>query len=376
MFGVTEVNRLEDLLSYRPAWDALWRQTRRATFFQSLDWLEVYWRHFACDQTMRVLMVSAGREPIGILPLVVRKDQTGLGPIRVLTYPLSDWGTFYGPVGPHPTATLLAGMQHVRRTPRDWDLLDLRWVDEAGADHGRTPQAMTLAGLAPQRGTWARASLIELDGGWEAYWKGRTKKWRHNVNRCQRRLEELGRVTYLRYRPLGAAHGDVDPRWDLYDACVLLAERSWQGASTDGNTLSHPEVRRYLRDTHAAAARTGCLDLNLLMLDDRPAAFAYNYCCQGAVSGLRIGYEPELSGFGPGGVVQRMILEDGVRRGDVLYDLGPGSLEYKQNWQTAVVTSYRYAYYPWSAPRMQLLRLRRWVRRCLQPDYLAYAGSA
>jgi len=189
-------------------------------------------------------------------------------------------------------------------------------------------------------------------------------------------MEKLGRLTYVRYRPLDASSGEGDPRWDLYDACVHLAERSWQNSSADGNTLSHPEVRDFLRDAHEAAAKTGCLDLNLLLLDDRPAAFVYGYWCQGRITALRMGYEPELAAVGPGTVLQRLILQDSFQRGDVLYDLGPGAFHYKRHWQTKVATAYYYTYYPLSVPRVQLIRLKRWLRKWFRPDYAAYSGSA
>ena len=89
-----------------------------------------------------MLVVRADEQPLGILPLVVRSESTRVGRVRTLTYPLHDWATFYGPIGPNPTATLLAGLHHVHQTRRDWDLLDLRWVDLDGCDRGRTERAM------------------------------------------------------------------------------------------------------------------------------------------------------------------------------------------------------------------------------------------
>jgi CelD/BcsL family acetyltransferase involved in cellulose biosynthesis len=362
MPSVHEVNDISDLADYRLLWSSLLPQTKQATFFQSLDWLEGYWRHYGDRERLRTLIVSGGGRPIGILPLVVRTERTRVGPVRVLTYPLHDWGTFYGPVGPNPTATLMLGLRHVRHTPRDWDLLDLRWVDAVGCDRGRTRHAMRLAGFRPHRQAWAEAAVVELSGTWDEYWKSRGKKWRHNVGRLRRRLAKQGELSHLRYRPDGDAYGDGAPRWDLYDACVRISRSSWQGSSTSGTTLCHPSVAPYLRETHAAAARSGSLDLNLLLIDGDPVAFAYNYCYRGTVYGLRKGYDPRLAGCGPGTVLQAMILEDSFRRGDRLYDLGVGSLESKRHWQTAPVTSYRYTHFPATAPRAQLLRMKRWFQ--------------
>jgi len=129
MAKITEIRSLDQLDSLRLVWRSLLQQTPNATFFQSLDWLEVFWRHHGADQQLRVLVVSSGSEVIGILPLTVVTESTGVGSVRFLTYPLQDWGSFFGPIGPNPTATLMAAMRYLNTAPRDWDVLDLRWVD-------------------------------------------------------------------------------------------------------------------------------------------------------------------------------------------------------------------------------------------------------
>lgn len=374
---VEEVNDIQELASYRLFWNLLLPQTRQATFFQSLDWLEIFWKHYGSGHRLRALVVCSNGRPVGILPLMVRRESTRLGRVRVLTYPLNDWGTFYGPIGPNPTATLTAGLRHIRQTPRDWDLLELRWIDRDGCDHGRTEGAMCRAGFHPRRQAWARAPVVDMRGTWEDYWSSRTRKWRLNVRNSRRRLVSRGKVTFLRYRPEGAACGQGDPRWDLYDRCLRIAERSWQGSSTNGTTLCHAGVRDYIRNTHVAAARAGALDLALLLLDGQPIAFAYHYHYRGRVYGLRKGFDAAFSALRPGTVLQQMVLEDSFRRGDRFYDMGVGSLEVKRHWQTSVSTSYRYTHFPITVARAQLLRMNRWIQEKIHGQrYVACAQTA
>src|SRR4051812_47442604 len=114
MYTVREINdpiRLGDLSE---AWQALLPQTAGASFFHTLDWLETYWAHFGNKQRLRVMVVeddnrAAVNRTIGIVPLVVRARR-GLATVRVLTYPLDDWGSFYGPIGPDPAAALHAAL--------------------------------------------------------------------------------------------------------------------------------------------------------------------------------------------------------------------------------------------------------------------------
>lgn len=364
MIRITEINDLAALDGYRLLWRSLLGQTRGASFFQSLDWLEVYWQHFARNQQLRVLVVRADDEPLGIIPLVVRTELTRLGRLRVLTYPLDDWGVFYGAIGPQPAAALTAACKYLRARPQDWDVLSLRWVHRDAHDGGRSEHAMRFAGFTPYEEIGERAATIALAGTWQQYWASRSSHWRNNVGRCERKLAEQGGATYCRYRPQGAAFGDADPRWDLFDTCIEISGRSWQGSATDGTTLSHATVRDYLRDAHASAAHAGGLDLNLLYVGDRPAAFAYNYCYRGHLFGLRMGYDPAVCSSGAGTVLMRRMIADSFERGDHTFDLGPGSLSAKRPWQTSLETSYRYSHFA-AAPRAQAMRLGRYMKKRL-----------
>jgi len=363
MTRVVEINDPSELENYRLLWQSLLPATPGVSFFHTLDWLEVYLRHYGRSQRLRVLVVYAGDHAIGVLPLVVRTEHNRLGDSRVLTYPLHDWGTFFGPIGPQPTATLLAGLGHIRRTERDWDLLDLRWVDRYGCDAGRTSRALEVTGFSPQALPLAQSARIDLSGTWQTYWDSRTSHWRTNVRACEKKLAALGSVTYMRYRPEGAASGEGDPRWDLYEACEEIARSSWQGTSKTGTTLTHPEIRAFMRDSHEVAARSGALDLNLLLLDGKPIAFNYAHQYHGYVFGLRMGRVPEITG-GAGTVLQRRMIEDCFARNDHTYDLGAEYLSCKRFWPTHIVTSYRYTYYP-PHVRAQALRVRRGIEAWL-----------
>jgi hypothetical protein len=289
-YRVVEVNDIHELANYRLAWEALLAQSPYSNYFQTLDWLMVFWQHFGEGCRLRVLVVQARGKTIGFLPLVERTEASKVGPIRVLNYPLHDWGSFYGPIGPNPTATLLAGLGHISRTPRDWDVLELRWIDEDLADRGRTFRALEAKGFTSYRGQWSESAIIDLtaDGGWDAYWASRTSKWRTNVRRNERRLTEMGTVKHIRYRPLGSAYGEDDPRWDLYSQCEDIALRSWQGDSTSGTTITHQSIRAFLRDAHESAVRAGGVDVNLLYVTEVPVAFNYGYHYQGQLFGLRM----------------------------------------------------------------------------------------
>ncbi len=359
---VVEINDIDELEHYWLIWNALLAETPGASFFHSLDWLTTYWRHFGHRQKLRVLVVYSRGIPVGIVPLTVIRERTRVGRIRTLTYPLHDWGSFYGPIGPNPTATLTAAMQYLREIHRDWDLLDLRWIDRERHDVGRTRNAMRHAGWQGCESIWKETAVIDMTQSWEDYFASRTSKFRNNVRRAGKRVCEAGKVSFERHRPLSAADGDGDPRWDLYEQCIEVARQSWQGSSTNGTTLSHDSVSKFFHEAHALAAKAGAVDLCLLRLNGQPVAFAYNYHCDGRVFGLRAGYDARSAPPGMGTVLFQHVFQDSFERGDHLFDMASGSEKAKRSWMTHIERSYRYTHYN-ATPRVQMLRLKHWLRR-------------
>jgi CelD/BcsL family acetyltransferase involved in cellulose biosynthesis len=358
---VLEINDIRELEPYRAVWHNRLRCTEGVSFFQTLEWLEIYWKHYGHGKKLRVLLVMEENQVQGIMPLVVQKDKTWVGPIRFLTYPLSAWGSFYGPIGRDTQRILEAGLNHIRRTPKDWDVIELRYVDAEGVDGGATERAMKALGLKVYRTTQGVAPLIDMQGSWDDYVAARSRNWRKSFRYWERKLKQQGEVQFVRYRPRGEAHADSDPRWDLYDTCVAISEKSWQSASPDGTTLCHAEIRDFLREVHAVAARLGAVDMELLLLNGTPLAFGYNYIWDRRLIGLRVGYDPGISRTsGAGSLLKAYIVQDGCERGDLVYDMGPGSLAIKRHLRTRATTIYRYSHFNSLSPRIQLMRLKRW----------------
>lgn len=361
MTDVVEVNDLTTLRAYHLAWTALHGETPGASFFQTFEWFETYWQHYGAGKRMRVLVVRSENRPIGIVPLVEQTELTTVGPVRVLTYPLDSWGSWYGPIGACPAAVLALAMRHLVDGPKTWEVLRPRWIARETADRGRTETAMRVAGMRPWIEQEATTSVIELGGfaDWDDYLASRSSKVRHEIRRQRRRLEQTYQVDYTRYRTESVGSGGGDPRWDLYEQCVAVAERSWQSSSKSGNTITHSGVADFMQDIHESAARIGMVDMSLLYLDEQPVAYLYNLCCHGEVTGLRMGYDRELP-VGAGSVLLGYMIEDSLSRGDVRIDLGAGGEPYKKRLATTTASSSRLTYVAPRAIRPRALQAARW----------------
>ncbi len=360
MVEVVEINDVEELCSYRMLWNSLFAATPRASFFLTLDWLEACWRHFGQNQKLRVLIPYAAGQPLGILPLCVRREKHRLSTVRVLTYPLDDWGTWYGPIGPNPAATMMAAMQHIRRSPRDWDMIELRWVAADASEGGKSARAFRAAGMLTEKRRYQWTSIIDFPNDWNEFLANKSHSIRRQFRRTIRDLLDSGRGAFIRHRPASAAKGDGDPGWDYYDMCEAVARVSWQAEATHGNTLTHDRVRGFFRDAHAAAARLGMSDISLLVVDGRPTAFLYGYHCRGHMSALRTGFDPAASGLGSALMLHS--IEDSFLHGDRSIDLGPGEREHKRRVRTRTESTFRLTYTPIDSWRSQAVRFTRWAK--------------
>lgn len=366
MERIFEIRDVDELAEYSSAWRQLLAVTPHASFFQSTEWLAARWKHATADETLFVVATEENGHLTGFVPFCIKRETTSCGTMRVLRFPIDGWGSFYGPISATPEETLTAALHQAWRSTLKFDLVDLTTIPVAEASSAvateATPTIVNLVGQDCEEAT--RVAMLDLAGDWSSYWETRRaqKNRRRNVERCERRLNELGTIRYERYRPGGSVKADVDPRWNLYDACESIARTSWQDGLVDGNTMHHDHVRPFLRDAHTAAICAGAVDLNLLLLDERPIAFAYGYHFQGYVDLMRIGFLPEFAKLAPGNALWTRLIQDSFRRGDRILDFGPTCLDYKRFWTTRLEPNYAVRQYA-STPKAQALRLARWLKQ-------------
>ncbi|RCS54561.1 GNAT family N-acetyltransferase [Bremerella cremea] len=360
MAKVIEINDIHALGAYRYSWNQLFAQTSHATFFQTLNWLETYWQFYGDNKKLRVLIAQVGGQVIGILPLVEQTESTHAGSVRVLTYPLAAWGPFFGPIGGQPTATLYTCLQYLAGTSRTWDMLDFRWV-ETEIDRGRTFSAMRCQAFTPVILPGKPSYAIELPTDFENYLASRTPKFRAAIRRAVRKAEQDG-VVAERYRPVSDRQSPIPPNETLYEECVQLAKRTWQGSSSTGTTISHEQTAAYFHECFIQAARLRMIDLMTLRYQDRLVAFSYNFHHQGRVLGIRMGYEPDCKHHSPGVALMGMQIRDSIERGDQLFDLGSDYPEIKAPWINRTLESQRICHYSGFSVLANVLRWGHWLK--------------
>jgi CelD/BcsL family acetyltransferase involved in cellulose biosynthesis len=345
MFSVAEINTPEKLASFSLIWQTLWDRTRHRSFFQTRDWLNCYWRRFGAERKLRVLMVLSATKPIGIVPLVIKRAETSLGSLRVLTYPLDGWGPFFGPIGSDPTATMYGALKHLAETPRDWDLLDLRGIDEDRVDKGRTANAFHLADLPMTPRVWERNLEVPVCD-WTT---GDQFLIRRRMKEAEKELRQRGGWEFVRSRVTAADPMEaLQSRWLLEEALPLLASDVTSAA--------------WLTDMQTASLCSGTSDICALRVDGKITAAALASVASETLVLIAAGMDGDAGDADKTMLFGQMML-DGLDRGDSSYVFGPRTAAWAADWMPIHRPSYRFTYFAGYKPRAQLLRLNELRKR-------------
>ena len=309
----------------RAEWDELADRVGAPPFLRA-GWLEAWERAFGGGE----LRAFAARREGRLAGLLAVRAHRG-----AVTSP-TDWQTpMFGPVAEdREAAAELAGalVAAARRRADLWFLSpDAPGLDECVAAAGE-------AGFRRIVRTIARAPYVPVDGSFEEYMTGLDRKFRKEIGRLWRRLEERGetRVTYED----GSERLD-----DLLSEGFQLEGSGWK---TEAGTaiLSAPAVERFYREVARWAADRGWLRLAFLRLDGR--ALAFDMCLEhgGAFYVLKGGFDVEERKAGPG----TLLTHDGIRRA---FDAGLDSYEllgqaddYKRSWTGLTRERVRFQAFP------------------------------
>ncbi len=274
-----------------------------------------------------MLAVRRGGRVAGVLPVQARRG--------VLASP-TDWQTpLFGPVVEDREAAAELARVLLERARRRADLWFLSpeapGVEECAA-------AAADAGFARIVRTIARAPFVPVEGSFEEYMGSLDRKFRKDIGRRWRRLEDRGdvQVTYE------DGESGLD---ELLSEGFRLEGSGWKERAGTA-ILSAPEVERFYREVARWAAESGWLRLAFLRLDGR--ALAFDMCLEhrGVFYVLKGGFDVEERKLGPGTLLTHHGIERAFQLGLTSYELLGQADDYKRSWTSSTRERVRFQAFP------------------------------
>ena len=145
---------------------------------------------------------------------------------------------------------------------------------------------------------------------------------RHDIRRRQRRLGELGEVTYVR----SATGGDVTA---ALDDVFRLHDLRWAG-QVDRSDLRTPADRAFLRAVAPALAERGAFVLHRLCLDGVAIAFRSTLRIGHRAFAHRMAFDPAFAYYAPGRLLTQHVFTELSDAGVREIEMMGGDFEHKR----------------------------------------------
>jgi CelD/BcsL family acetyltransferase involved in cellulose biosynthesis len=306
-------------------WDALALATG-APVFARPGWLQAWATAFGKVDDLRALTVRRAGELAAVLPVVA-------GRAAVRTPVNSETAMIVPVVADGDAAAELAQRLLARRT----GLVDL---DAVLADDPVTAAARAATTHPVHETVRCRSPYVDTSGDVDAYLATLSKSRRKEVRRRERRLDEMGELTFE------MDHGTGDDLGARLEEGFRLEAREWKVAAGSAIVSSPARVAFYTAGARWAAEQ-GVLRLAALRLDGQ--AFASGYCLEqsGTLHFLKLGMDDAYAKYGPGLMINLRMIEHAFARPELdTFDMLGEFEPYKADLTSTVREQVRLRVYP------------------------------
>ncbi len=335
---VLEINDFATLSELHTVWNRLHAKTPRPAFSQSLEWLQLYLKHFGRQKRLRAFCHDEAFETAGMTVLV---EHIVNGRVE-LTLPTVGNETLT-PLGAQPWANWKAVGELLCAELPGRHVLDLRGLPDP---KGMTTLSLKAAKLPVRPQPWTGMTTLRLEDNFESYWSRVSPALRSLVETGEQRLSALGPTSFVRFRPQRS--DEVDPHFpnELYEQCQTVALNDEAHLLRSDSVLNDPTRHAFLRDLLPWAWRHAAADLNLLFAGSRPLAFRFHTLAFGHLRTVWSGVDAEFADLPLAELLLRHAIRDSYQRHDCEIDLGPAQPDVARDWSVVSIPLRRFVVAP------------------------------
>jgi CelD/BcsL family acetyltransferase involved in cellulose biosynthesis len=299
----------EAVAAVRDEWDRLADRTGAAPFLRP-GWIEAWWRAFGAGR-LEVLRKEGEGRVHALLPVRHRHG--------AVSSPSNSHSPGFGLLCEDRAAGMVLLDELFARRPAQ---VSLGFLSTLGPGLEELTAAAEMAGYRWLQRTLERSLFVTVDGDWEGYERSLDRNMRRDLQRCRRRLDELGRVAL-----------DVEHDTAHLDEALAVESLGWK--QTAGTAIaSAPQTARFYTEVAHWAEASGRLRLIFLRVDGRPVAFHLALEDDRTYFPLKGGFDPAFRAQSPGRLLIHATLERAFATGLRRYEFLGDSDAYKLRWAT------------------------------------------
>ena len=338
----------------RAEWTELLQASTSDNFFLTWEWLYTWWKHLRGGRKLHIVTVRHERRLVALAPLALRPTQMK----RLVPFPAleflgcdnvgSDYLSIIVRKGFEESALRTLGA----RLKQSDDALEFSHVARHNALMESVAHELRAQHWSRQQATIERCPYIALEGQtWDGYVAtlGRT----HRTN-FKRKVKKLNQLYKLR---IDEATTDAERRAALEILVNLHLKRRREVGGSDA--LHTDALRRFHDEATAIALQRGWLRLQVMWLDDVPAAAMYGIEYNRQFYFYQSGFDSAYATYSVGLVMTGLSIKAAIERGVTVFDFLHGEEPYKYLWASAEHELLRYHFFP---PHARGVLLWRWMQ--------------
>lgn len=312
MKKVIVLKNIDQLKTYAAAWKELLNHMSYPSPFIQFEWVAAVLKNVSSKNTTPFIMVVLEDDaPIGILPLIRRKEKMG-------HYTISYCGQQYHPdplgVCCHPSnkAVCIELISEFLSSQKVWDVLSIKYLFEDEAE------------LYLQNEAYLKSEIVEpfmvLDASFDDYLRSFKRKKRYNLNSSVKKFFK-NNGSYV------AATNAEEQKAALGNLFALHQKRSME--RDINSTFQGDDVMQF---HHTLINHMDNVWLRSLQMDGQTIAVLYGFVLDKRFFYYQIAHDPDLRKMSPGTVLIYNVIEECYGKGIVEFNFLQGDEDYKWFW--------------------------------------------
>jgi CelD/BcsL family acetyltransferase involved in cellulose biosynthesis len=269
MYKIIEINSLIQLDKYKDEWTNL-LHTEKISLFQSFTWTRTWIKHFSKGKKTRVYLIFSDNKIRCVIPVFVHRSTYLTLPARVMRligYPESDYNDI---ILEHTGKDILSFcVDNVFSSRLKWDVLQFDEIPETSATGNLLVNAFRDKGYRVLHYRTSTCCYIPVEGDYDNYLKSLSSKMRTNLRTSQKKLRQVGQVTFFRY------HGNLADWNRSLEQAFVLETKSWKGRKNLG-ILYDQSHRQFHKDLLTSLTKGDIAEFTFMTVNDKPISHLFS----------------------------------------------------------------------------------------------------
>lgn len=325
MLEISEINRSDQFYELEPKWNELLEKSKDKNPYLTWEYLSTCWKHFGNGKKLRILVVRHNNEENAIAPFKQScysfMGKLNYEVIEPLGYRCADY-----------TGLLLAERERdclklvleYLIEHGDWDFIYLYDVPGTSIVPELLPKKLDSNRLKLGLSVGAICPYIIIPESFDALFNDLRSKFRKNLRRGLRQLQEKHKVKFERYENFGSAEHAMKIFFKLH-------QERWKSRQMLG-VFNTSKTCNFFTDVAKRFSEKGWLALYFLTVDGNPVAATYNHLYNQKMYFVLGGSDPDYDRYSVGHLLIQKTIEHCVLNKIREFDFLKGGESYKFDW--------------------------------------------